>query len=243
MPHPMTRAARRPAAIGVLLCVLAAPGVAHAKAPLVEQMVVRKSGAATISKVRASGLQVGVGKRRCAVGTATPLAALQRSKVARIDLRDYASCSSRARDAGQIYVRSIGSDRARGTSGWVYKVGRRSASSGAADPSGPFGNGLLRSGQRVTWYFGRPQGQRFQRTLELKVAAGAAASTARATVRSYDDDGHGRLEAGVTVRSGSTTATTAADGTATIATGAGRRSFAASKTGMIRSFDEKLAVR
>lgn len=242
MSRSMTRAARPPAALGLALIALAAPLPAHAKVPTVEQMVVFKSGKAEIEKVRAPGLKAKVGRTRCAVGTATPLAALLRSKVARVGLRDYASCSSRARDGGQIYVRSIGGDRARGTSGWVYKVGRKSATSGAADPAGPFGSGLLRSGQRVTWYYGTPRGSRFQRTLELKLQAGPTPGTALARVRSYDDDGSGRPEAGVTVKAGSATAATGADGSVVIAAGAGRRSFVASKAGAIRSFTERLTV-
>ena len=49
-------------------------------------------------------------------------------------LRDYGACSRRARDAGSLYVRQIGPDRERGRDGWVYKVGSRAGSTGAADP-------------------------------------------------------------------------------------------------------------
>ncbi|MCV5639324.1 hypothetical protein OFN49_31050, partial [Escherichia coli] len=37
-----------------------------------------------------------------------------------------------------LYVRRIGAHAARGYEGWVYKVGNRAATAGAADPGGPF---------------------------------------------------------------------------------------------------------
>lgn len=245
MQSPMTRAARTPAVFGLaLLTLVTTPQMATARSvPTVEQMVVFKSGKATIKKVRAAGLKVKVGHKRCAVGTGTPLAALLSSKVARFGLRDYAACSARARDGGQIYVSSIGGDRARGTNGWVYKVGHKSATSGAADPTGPFGSGLLKKSQRVTWYYGTQRGESFERTLELSVGLGPTAGTARVRVRSYDNDGLGRLEPGAVVRAGSATATTGAGGSGVVATGAGRRTFVASKPGAVRSFTESLTVR
>lgn len=242
MTHPMTRAARTPALVGVLLLALAAAPPAGARAPTVEQMVVFKSGTAKIGRVRATGLKVAVGHKRCAVASGTPLAALLRSKVAKIGLRDYASCSARARDAGQIYVRSIGGDRARGLNGWVYKVGHTSATAGAADPGGPIGRGLLRSGQRVTWYYASQRGTSLPRTLDLSLRRGPA-NMVLASVRSYDNAGRGRPEAGVTVRTGSSSATTAADGSAVVTTTTGRHRFVATKTGAIRSFTEALVVR
>ena len=130
--------------VAALACCggLAAP-TASAKAPVVRQLVAFKSGATLERKVRARGLNVKVGRRRCAVGTATPLAALLRSKPGTIGLRDFGSCSRRARDSGQLFVRSIRKDRNRGLDGWVYKVGRKAATAGAADPAGPFGRGRL----------------------------------------------------------------------------------------------------
>ena len=35
----------------------------------------------------------------------------------------------------------IAGERNRGQDGWVYKVGRRAGTAGAADAAGPFGNG------------------------------------------------------------------------------------------------------
>src|SRR3954451_12085502 len=103
-------------------------------------MVVFKSGRALTRRVSTRGLRVRAGHRRCAVGSRTPLAALVRSKPGRIRLRDFASCSRPPRDAGGLSVSAIGTDaeRGRGRGGWVYKVGPKAATAGAADPSGPF---------------------------------------------------------------------------------------------------------
>ena len=49
------------------------------------------------------------------------------------------SAAARAapRDGGGLFVESIRGDANRGQNGWVYKVGRRAATAGAADPGGP----------------------------------------------------------------------------------------------------------
>ncbi len=135
--------------VAALACCggFAAPTAFAAKAPLVRQLVVFKSGNGVEKQVRARGVTVKVGRRRCAAGTGTPLAALVRSKPGTIRLLDFGSCSRRARDGGQLFVRQIRKDRNRGLDGWVYKVGRRIATAGAADPSGPFGRGRLKSGR------------------------------------------------------------------------------------------------
>jgi hypothetical protein len=232
-----TRASRRLVVSGLALGALASPVPAQAarKAPTVEQMVVFKSGRARVKTVKASRLRVKVGSRRRSVRTGTPLAALERSRPGRIGLRSF---------GGQLYVRSIASNRARGQSGWLYKVGNKLASAGAADPSGPFGSGLLRTGQRVTWYYGSLQGENGPRTLTLKVAAGPTPGTATARVRSYDDEGRGRAEAGLAVKvSGGESATTTADGSAVVAATAGQRTFTARKSGSIRSFPVTAVVR
>ncbi|MEJ7714212.1 MAG: hypothetical protein WKF40_00320 [Thermoleophilaceae bacterium] len=205
------------------------------KAPTVKQMVVFNSGRAKLRTVKAAGLKVKVGSRRRSVGHRHPAGrpgALAAGPHRAAQLR------------GQLYVSSIASDRARGLSGWLYKVGNKLASAGAADPSGPFGSGRLRTGQRVTWYYGSLEGQSGPRTLTLKVTAGSAPGTATARVRSYDDEGRGRAEAGVSVKaSGGTPATTSADGSAVVAATAGRRAFTAAKSGSIRSFPVRATVR
>ena len=121
----------------------------------------------------------------------TPLAALLRSKPGSVGLRDYGSCSRRrASSSGQLYVRSIRGDRERGRGGWVYKVGRRLGTAGAADTSGPFGRGRLRTGARLTWFYCLLTRGSCQRTLTLK-ATPLGGGVVAVTVRGYDDEGRG----------------------------------------------------
>jgi hypothetical protein len=226
----------------VLVVLLAAAPAAEAGAPAVQQLVVFRSGKAVAKKVSSKGVLVTVGRRRCAAGTATALAALARSKAGRLRLRDYGSCSKRAADGGGLFVSGLGPDRNRGQNGWTYKVGRKAASAGAADPSGPFGSGRrLRSGQRVTWFYCRLLGGGCQRTLELKAASepgGAAAS-----VRGYDDQGRGVAVAGASVQLGGATQVTDASGVAHFAVAPGSYRAYASKPGLVRSFPERVVVR
>ena len=107
-------------------------------------MVVFRDGDAVQRTVAAKEVRVKVGRKRCAAGDGTALAALVRSRIGRLGLRDYGSCSTRARDSAGLFVSSIRGERNRGQDGWVYKVGRRGATAGAADPSGAFGRGRLK---------------------------------------------------------------------------------------------------
>lgn len=223
-------------AAALAAAAIAAPGAA---APSVAQLVVFKSGRALSGRVSSRGVRVRVGRRRCAVGSGTALAALVRARPGRIRLRDFASCSGRASDAGGLYVAAIGRERERGTGGWVYKVGRKAATAGAADPSGPFGSGRLRRGQRVTWFYCLRAGD-CQLTLELRARVEAGAAVV--TVRGYDDDGKGRPVAGATVAGGGASALTDAQGRARLAPKRGRHLLHAQKRGLIRSFDEPVAV-
>ncbi len=69
-------------------------------------------------------------------------------------MRDFGSCSKRSpAGSGQLFVNRIGPDRNVGSDGWFYKVGGRAGTAGAADPAGPFGNGKLRRGTQVLWFF------------------------------------------------------------------------------------------
>ena len=137
----------------VVLMGLGAP--ADAAAPKVRQLVVFRDGSATSETVSTRATRVRVEGRRCVAGDGTALAALVRSRPGRISLRDFGACSTRPRDGGGLFVHAIRGDRNRGQHGWVYKVGRRAATAGAADPGGPFGRGRLRTGQRVTWFYCR----------------------------------------------------------------------------------------
>jgi hypothetical protein len=210
-------------------------------APAVEQLVVFRSGRARAGRVSTRGATVRVGRRRCALATGTALAALVRSRPGRIRLRDYGSCSRRARDAVSLFVVSIAGDRNRGRDGWVYKVGRRTASAGAADPSGAFGRGRLRRGQRVTWFYCRMSGPSCQRTLSVRARVEPGRVVAL-TVTGYDDEGRGVPVAGATVR-GLGTHLTGADGVVRVPVAPGSYRVSAVKAGLVRSFGERVAVR
>ena len=230
---------RRLAAFAALCAALT--GVpAEAAAPRIEQLVVFRDGSAVSKAVSTRAARVRVEGRRCRAGDATALAALVRSRPGRLRLRDFGACSRRARDGGGLFVRSIRGDVSRGQSGWVYKVGRRAATAGAADPTGPFGRGRLRAGQRVTWYFCRLRQGGCQRTLELRTRT--EPGTLVATVRGYDDEGRGAAVAGATVRAGGVSALTDADGQARLALAPGRYRAVAEKAGLIRSFTERVEL-
>jgi hypothetical protein len=228
------------ASLAVAVAV-AEPAPAAAAAPVVEQMVVARSGAADVARVRAGATTVRVGRRRCAVAAATPLAALWRARPARVALRDYGSCSRRARDAGGLYVAAIGSDRARGRGGWVYKVGNRLATAGAADPSGPFGRGRLRGRPRVAWFYCvLDERNACQPTLAIRVRVEGGEAVAR--MLAYDDEGRARPAGGATLRSGARAATADANGLARLALPAGRHRLHAEAAGAIRSFPHEVTI-
>ena len=233
-------------ALVVALAVLAAPA-AGASAASVELMVVGKTRVlrdAAPVKLRARSVRVG--GRRCAVGRATPLSALAGTRL-RLRLRDYGSCGRSPADAGSLYVRKVGPDRAGGPRGWVYKVGNRAGTTGAADPSGPFGTGRRLRGGRLLWFWclqSRAGG--CQRTLDARPASSSVAAGAplRVRVRGYDDNGRGVPVAGALVRAGGAQALTGADGVATVTVPAGPAAVrvTAERDGMVRSFPVRVAV-
>lgn len=220
--------------------LLAAP--AGASAAQVSVMVVGKDRVLREpADVTLRARTVKVGSRRCAVGAASPLSVLAGTRLA-LRLKDYGSCGRSGRDAGSLYVTQVASDRARGAQGWVYKVGNRAGTAGAADPSV-----RLRDGQRVLWFWClQSRGGQCQRTLEARperttVAPGAPL---RVRVRGYDDAGRGVLVAGARVRLGAALAVTGADGVATvIAPAAGSARVVAENDGMVRSFPRRVVVR
>jgi hypothetical protein len=236
----------RPAAAVLLAgALLAAPAAADGRAR-VEVMVVGKSAVlAGPEPVALKTRTARVGGKRCSIGRATPLSALKGTGVS-FKLRDYGACSRRARDAGALYVRKIGPDAERGRDGWVYKVGHRSGSTGAADPAGPFGTGRkLRAGQRVLWFWcvkdASDQCQRTLATASARAVPPGAALTV--TVRGYDEAGKGVVVAGATVRLGGAVAVTDAGGVATLtAPAAGTYRVRATKPGMVVSFGERVVV-
>jgi hypothetical protein len=209
-------------------------------APKVRQLIVFRDGRTAAKTVSTRATRVRVEGRRCTAGDATALAALVRSRPGRIRLRDYGSCSLRARDGGLLFVRAIRGDVNRGQDGWVYKVGRRAATAGAADPAGPFGRGRLRKGKRVTWFYCRLRHGGCQRTLELTWRA--EPGTLVATVRGYDDEARGVAVEGATVSAGGSSAATDSSGEARLPLPAGRYRAVAEKSGMVRSFAERVEV-
>ena len=215
------------------------PPAAGAVAPRLRQMVVFRDGHALNKRVSTAATSVRVGGRRCAAGDRTALAALVRSRPGRLRLRDFGACSSHARDASGLFVTGIGGDRNRGQRGWVYKVGRRAATAGAGDIAGPFGNGRLRAGQRVTWFYCLRAAD-CQRTLEVR--ASPFDSGVIAAVRGYDDGGHGIPIEGATVSAGGQMGVTGADGRVQLVLPAGTYRLVARKDGLVRSFAERVEV-
>jgi hypothetical protein len=218
---------------------LALPGAADAAPPKIHQMVVFRDGHAVAKRVSTAATSVRVGRRRCAVGARTPLAALVRARPGTLRLRDFGACSSRAGDAAGLLVTRIGPDRNRGQKGWVYKVGRRAATAGAADPGGPFGRGRLRASQRVTWFYCVSAGD-CQRTLVVTTTPTTGGIVA--TVRAYDDAGDGVPVEGAEVMAGSITGITGPDGRVQMALSPGTHRLFARKDGLVRSFTERVEV-
>lgn len=222
-------------AAGLVLAAGAAP--AAPAAPAVQQMVVLPNGKAKLGVAGTRATRVRAGGRRCRVPRATPLAALVRSRVGRLSVRDF----SRSCDASSLFVRAIGRHRNRGNNGWVYKVGHRQATTAASDPSGPFGNGRLRRRARVTWFYCVFGAGGCQRTLGLRARDdGGGAVTVR--VRAHDDEGRGAPMAGARVRARGVSAETDARGIATLDLPPGKHRVVAAKAGHIRSFPERVVV-
>jgi hypothetical protein len=224
---------------GLAVVMVASPLTAAAAAPKIKEMVVFRDGHALSKRVSTAATSVRVGGRRCAVGGRTALAALVRSRPGRLRLRDFGACSSRARDASGLFVTGIGGDRNRGQRGWVYKVGRRAATAGAGDIAGPFGNGRLRAGQRVTWFY-CVRAADCQRTLEVRATPSGGGIVA--TVRGYDDGGDGIPIEGAMVSAGGQTGVTGADGRVQLVLPPGTYRLVARKDGLVRSFTERVEV-
>ena len=225
--------------LAALVAVGAGAPAAGAAAPRIQQMVVFRDGHAHTERVSTAATSVRVGQRRCAVGARTALAALVRSHVGRLRFKDFGACSSRPADSAGLLVTGIGPDRNRGQRGWVYKVGRRAATAGAGDTGGPFGNGRLRAGRRIVWFY-CVRAADCQRTLELRVRP--AAGGVLATVRGYDDAGDGVPVEGASVGASGVTGLTGADGRVQLALPAGTHRVVARKDGLVRSFTERVEV-
>ena len=233
----------------LLIVALALAAAAPASAATVDVMVVGKERTLRAPKeVRLKERSVKVSGRRCRVGARTPLSVLAATRL-RLGIRDYARCGRDPRDAGGLYVAKVGREREKGRGGWVYKVGRRAGTAGAADPAGSFGTGRrLRHGQRVLWFWCEQQASGgCQRTLEARPERRSAqpGEALRVTVRGYDDFGRGVAAAGATVRLGAVTTTTDANGVAVLTVGpnTGRLRLTATRAGSVRAFPVTVAVR
>jgi hypothetical protein len=232
----------------VAALALLAPAARSAEAASVQLMVVGKSRVLRdAGPVKLRSRSVRVAGRRCAVGRATPLSVLAGTRL-RLRLKDYGACGRSPADAGALYVTQVGPDRRGGAKGWVYKVGNRAGTTGAADPSGPFGTGRrLRAGQRLLWFWcTQDRGQQCQRTLDARPERSAVAPGAplRVTVRGYDDNGRGVPVEGATVRLGGTEAVTGADGVAVVTapSAAGAARLTAQRDGRVRAFPRRVVV-
>ncbi len=215
---------------------------ASAGAPLIDQMVVFRSGKTISGRESTARTTAKVGSRTCGIAAATPLAALLRAKPGPIAFHDYGSCTRRPADSSGLFVKSLRGERNRVQDGWVYKVGRKLATAGAADPSGPFGGGRLRSGDDVVWFYCRQLASgTCQRSLEVSTAVDGREVTV--TVTGYDDAGEGVPVSGATVRSGDERATTDGEGKAKLTLARGSQPVHAAKKGAIRSFAKRVRIR
>lgn len=221
--------------LAVLLAVLAA-----APAQGAQLLVVGRGGEVLHGPhaVDARAARVVVGGHRCTVGARTPLAALLDSDLT-YRLRDYGSCSRRARDASGLYVRAVGGQKERGRDGWVYKRGNKTPSTGAADLAS-------RTRGRVLWFWCVNGKHGCQRTLDVEPAAESAApgSVLEVTVRAYDDRGRSVPAAGATVTVGDASAVADADGVAAVTLGpeTGDLAVVATQDKRVRSFAEEVSV-
>ena len=218
--------------------------------PRVETMVVgRRDELLSGPRARtARAARPRVGQRRCAVASATPLAALLATPLA-VKFKDFGSCSARARDAGGLFVTAVGGQRNRGSNGWVYKIGSRAGTAGAADPGGAFGDGRqLRAGQRVLWFWCVLRARGCQRTLEVTAAQQTvrAGQSFGAKVTGYDDSGKGVAVAGARVSFDGAEEVTDGAGRAmlpaTRVTANGAAGVRASKAGLVRGFPASVTV-
>ncbi len=230
-----------------------APAASHPPAARVQVMVVGPGGAVLVPArtVLAAAAHVTVGGRSCAVAPSTPLAvlaALHHTGGPPFALRDYGHCGASPASSSELFVTSVDGQRNGGQNGWEYKVNGLAGSTGAADPSGPAGNGRrLRAGSEVLWSYCQMGPQGCQRTLNAiphgtSVTAGAPLSV---SVTGYDDEGKPVPVAGATVTLGSSSAASLSGGTATVTAPSTPGSYELSVTdpGLVPSFPVAVQVQ
>jgi hypothetical protein len=229
------------------------PAGRSAHGPSVQSMIVGRGGSilSHARSVTASATTVRAGGKTCAVPAGTPLAvlaAVRRSGGPGFALRDYGRCGSLPQNSGQLFIYSLGGESNRGQSGWEYKVENVSGSTGAADPTGPRGDGRrLRSGAHVLWFWCNAFAGGCQRTLDIAPSTTTISPHAllNVAVTGYDNEGRGSPIAGAIVTLGSDFDSTGAGGNAAlIAPGTpGRYPLSASRPGLVTSFPETIVVR
>jgi hypothetical protein len=226
----------------LVIALVAAAVPSTATAAEVDVMVVGKERVLRApADVRLKVRKTRVAGRSCRIGAATPLSVLIATRLP-LGLRDYGRCGKRPRDAAGLYVTRVKREREKGRGGWVYKVGRRTPSLGAADTSR-----RLRDGQRVTWFWcEQDDSGGCQRTLEARPDRTTAApgETLSVTVRGYDDQGSGIAVEGATVRLGSASAVSDAAGVAvlTVPAESGELALDATADGLVRAFPVEVTV-
>ncbi len=222
-------------------------------APRVQSMIVGSGGTVLSSArtVSASAATVRVGGRTCAVAAGTPLsvlAAVRRGGGPAFAIRDYGRCGSSPRNSGQLFVSSLGGERNRGQNGWEDKVDGVSGTTGAADPSGPMGDGhRLRSGAQLLWFWCVAFAGGCQRTLHLAPGASTVSrgSSLTVAVTGYDNEGRAAPVSGAIVTLGTDFASTSTAGKATLVapSTAGSYVMSARKSGLVGSFPETIVAR
>ncbi len=231
----------------------ATPGAAAVSiGPPVRIMVVG-AGNLVLSPTRgitATVSTVSVGGRSCGVASGTPLAALATLHLGggpAFAIRDYGHCNSSPRASGQLFVYSLDGETNHGQNGWEYKVNNRSGTTGAGDPSGPFGNGrLIAPGSHVLWFWCQATAGGCQRNLVVSSAGSVAGGGAlRVRVTGYDNYGHGAPMSGARVTLAGASAVTGGAGAVTLRAPSrrGNYSLAASRAGSVPSFPEPVMVR
>jgi len=223
-----------------MLAVFAPPAAATAR---VQQLVVFRDGSSRTASPALASATAKVGRKRCAVASGTPLAALIRSGIGPLSLKDYGACSKRSGDAGGLFVSRIGANRNTGSDGWVYKAGNVLGTAGAGDPSGPLGRGRLRAGARVTWFWCHVTKADGGCPHTLVAQASPGNGTLTVSVKRFNDFGKGKTAGGATVHVGSRTAVADSSGVARFELPRGAYSVYATQERRIRSFNVRAEVK
>ncbi len=235
----------------IALSVIGSDAIGKTSIKRVNVMVVGPKGQlAGASLLRARSGTVRAGKKRCKVAANTPLAALvaasRRNKFG-FRIKDFGSCSKRmAASSSQLFVNKIGSFSNKGSDGWFFKVNDKAGTTGSADPSGPFGNGRLSSGDRVAWFYCKykKSSGSCQRTLRL-VSNTTARKGKRYKVKvvGYDNSKRGRAIRKARVSLGGQTALTDNKGRASFKPRQkGKLKLTALRRGMVPAFPVQVKV-